>query len=159
MLKKFANRSEALNFGREYADHHHCAAYACSVYGAKTEDTVTVIASTTDVHRIWNITNRTHSYTLGSWAFGLAGVMADSVEGKALLALAENEVDLGDVERCYHLLACHSTGYTHEQKLEIAQAMSASGNGVWHECNAHYNRTHNAHVPCPCGRCKKATPS
>lgn len=153
MLKRFSNYSEALEFGTKFSDETGCSVSVATVYIGKAS-CVAFVAGPSSAHLL-----RKPSSFRGNgsgWYFAGTGVMADSDDGRAMLALEDRPALPGGAEKCYHLFACCTTGFTHEERVEMALEMDKNKTCVWHECTELARRKNpGKEIKCECGRCKK----
>lgn len=155
MLKKFSDYAAALAYGKQFAEGFKCPVYKSCVYN--DVGCTTLIAPPSSVHQISPHAQCDTFHGFSGWTYHAAGVMQYSEKGRALLAIPESDDFPAALEYEYNLLACHTTGYTPSELRELAREMRETKAGVWHVCNARYNREHpEKPVPCPCGKCRMA---
>ena len=151
MIRKFPDYGAALKFGGEFSTANGCHVVAKTVYLAGG-GVAAFVFGPSSMHLAGPGGDSCSS--AGGWGFGGAGVLEDSEEGRRLLGLAEADPLPGEQERKYALISAHTTGFTTEEKREMAAAIVANGSCVWHEANKIGNRKNGTAHPCQCGACK-----
>lgn len=155
MRRKFECYAVALKFGREFSDRHQVRVSVVNVY-TPGGNIYWVFSSAGNGGAFKSAWVGADHPAGGGWYCGGACRYPTEAEASLLATLPELPELPGQQEFWYSTVAANTAGWTHAQKLLLAERCDASNRGVWHESWVLSKEINpNLKAECPCSPCTK----